>query len=190
MVDVQNLVGFCILLKIFVFCGTICAYDVSLHSELTIEFDASISQLKNQNVVQMNKNHNLISKKQEVGKANLINVKHLQHQITLKDGEVTEFNPGEPAFPFHIWDIDKKIVFPSKQFTNTSVLIHVFDPESGFLECMWNSDNALKSLATYALNKTNFIFIPKRASLNETYGALWMKNRILSVIKKHLGGIW
>ncbi|XP_060069722.1 uncharacterized protein LOC132549769 isoform X2 [Ylistrum balloti] len=126
-----------------------------------------------------------------LGKENLVyynsNSRHLGEQKTaLTDGEIVNYKPDSPTPPFIIWGLDGKVVYPSQSFANSSIIIHVFDPQSGFLECMWTSDEGLQPIVkTSLLNSTHFIFIPKSAEMQEVYGALWMSDRIHHTLLRH-----
>ncbi|XP_021351177.1 uncharacterized protein LOC110448965 [Mizuhopecten yessoensis] len=125
-----------------------------------------------------------------VGKANLAfykaNSKHLGSKTrTLNDGEIIDYKPGTPASPFIIWGLYGKVVYPSQTFANSSMIVHVFDPQSGFLECMWTSDEGLKPIVNFtALNSIHFVFIPKSAGIHDVYGAMWMRDRILQTMTR------
>ncbi|XP_069122333.1 uncharacterized protein [Argopecten irradians] len=125
----------------------------------------------------------------EVGKRNLdLHTDKKYSSVSrppLKDGEIIAYTPGSIAPQFSIWGLDGKLVYPSEMFLNSSIIIHVFDPSSGFLESMWTSDEGLKPIVTSeVLNSTHFIFIPKSAEIHDLYGALWMRDRIHQTMKK------
>ncbi|XP_033729101.1 LOW QUALITY PROTEIN: uncharacterized protein LOC117318180 [Pecten maximus] len=105
-------------------------------------------------------------------------------KTTLNDGEIVEYTPGSQAPHFTIWGINGKVVYPSKMFSNSPIIVHVFDPYSGFVECMWTSKEGLKPLVTSGvLNSTHFIFVPKSAEMHELYGASWMRDRIRQTLR-------
>ncbi|KAJ8320330.1 hypothetical protein KUTeg_001917 [Tegillarca granosa] len=85
----------------------------------------------------------------------------------LKDGEVISYSPGQKSPPFSLWTLNGQIHFPSDTFTNKSLFIHVFNPNSGFLECLWTSDEALTPIINESKENVSFIFIPKTAGINE-----------------------
>ncbi|XP_076093199.1 uncharacterized protein LOC143064328 [Mytilus galloprovincialis] len=180
MVDMQQIfVGF-LVFKIALIYGKKTVHDPVIEKlKFSYEFDASeFVSKKYNNIIRP---RNIISFKNTIGRKNL-NTKNV-----LKDGEVIQFNPGNTAPSFTIWGLDQKVVFPCLNCKNYSIIIHVFDPNSGFLESMWNTDSSLSPLADESINNTHFIFVPKTATLNETYGALWMKSRIKTVLNKFKG---
>lgn len=121
----------------------------------------------------------------QVGKRNLEFFKRKSRKSVLNDGEIIYYKPGDKAPPFTIWDLNKTLVYPSQTFENSSILVHVFDPNSGFLKCMWTSNEGLKPIVkSTVLNATHFIFIPKSAGIQDIYGAVWMRDRIVEAIRR------
>ena len=102
----------------------------------------------------------------------------------LGDGEVTVYNPGQPATQFSLNTLSGKYVFPNLK-SNNSIIIHIFNTDSAFLECLWASDEALQPLLLAEnINGTDFIFISKSAHYDEEFGALWMKERLETSLKR------
>lgn len=102
----------------------------------------------------------------------------------ISDGEVITYNPEDAALAFSINTLAGKYIY-SKSIKNTSIIIHLFDTNSAFLECLWSSDEALKPLFSLVnLNNTDVIFIAKSAHYNEEFGALWMKKRLEAVYRR------
>ena len=102
----------------------------------------------------------------------------------LRDGEVIIYNPDHPAPPFTLTTLAGKYVFPQSK-RNHSTIIHVFNTDSAFLDCLWASDEALQPLVhAKDMNNTDFIFIAKSAHYNEEFGALWMKKRLETIYRK------
>ena len=102
----------------------------------------------------------------------------------LGDGEVIVYDPDQPTPPFTLFTLSGKYVFPNSS-RNNSIIIHVFDTDSAFLECLWASDEALQPLfLAETINNTDFIFISKSAHYDEKFGALWMKNRLETIWKR------
>ncbi|KAL3836195.1 hypothetical protein ACJMK2_021637 [Sinanodonta woodiana] len=100
------------------------------------------------------------------------------------DGEVIDYKPGDAAEPFVIYTLDGILNFSSQSYKNTSFIFHVFDPNSGFLESMWTSDDGIEPLFNYGSPVNNYVFIPKSAHVNEKYGAIWMKQRVMQVFEQ------
>lgn len=101
-----------------------------------------------------------------------------------KDGEIIPYSPGQKSPPFSLWTLNGQVHFPSETLKNKSLFIHVFNPDSGFLECLWTSDEALSPIVSESKENVSFIFIPKTAGINDLYGSVWMQNRLKSVIQK------
>ncbi|KAK3106688.1 hypothetical protein FSP39_025233 [Pinctada imbricata] len=120
---------------------------------------------------------NSVFRKNNIGNKNLGN--DFRTNGGLKDGEVVVYEPGQPALSFDIWELNGKLEFPENPiFLNKSVIMHVFDPDSAFLECLWTSDEGLSPLFEDVSKNTVYIFVPKRADVNDKYGAVWMQNRL------------
>ncbi|KAK3609886.1 hypothetical protein CHS0354_015079 [Potamilus streckersoni] len=100
------------------------------------------------------------------------------------DGEVINYKPGDVAEPFIIYTLNGILNYSSQSYKNTSFIFHVFDPNSGFLENMWTSDDGIEPLFNYGSPVNNYVFIPKSAHVNEKYGAIWMKQRVIEVLKE------
>ena len=176
-------VGFVVVLYLSViYTETVSFTSYKQNSQYVVQFQEHVILEKQFNE---HKTSNVIFKKAKIGRNNLNVVKDSPSSRFLGDGEVIEFNPGNRAPPMSIWDINGKMDLPNSKWMNMSFILHVFDEDSGFLEFMWNSDAALLPLIDESLNNTHFIFIPKRSGLNETYGAVWMKNRIKTVLTKN-----
>ena len=110
--------------------------------------------------------------------------KHAGAVTLFGDGEVITYNPKDPAPDFALYTLNGKYVY-SQATRNHSIIIHVFDTNSAFLECLWSSDDALKPiLHPEYFNNTEIIFISKSAHYDEEYGALWMKNRLDTLYRK------
>jgi len=193
MVDYMKIVGFVVVLYLSVI------YTESVSFKSYKQNSPCVVQFQEHDIIKNNfnqhKSSNVIFKKAKIGRNNLNVVKDSRSsgflgdgegiEFNLGDGEVIEFNPGNRAPPLSIWDINGKMDLPNAGWMNMSFILHVFDEDSGFLEFMWNSDAALLPLIDESLNNTHFIFIPKRSSLNDTYGAVWMKNRIKTILTKN-----
>lgn len=183
MVDYMKIVGFVVVLYLSViYTESVSFKSYKQNSPYGVQFQEH-DIIKN-NFIQ-HKSSNVIFKKAKIGRNNLNVVKDSRRSGFFGDGEVIEFNPGNRAPPLSIWDINGKMDLPNAGWMNMSFILHVFDEDSGFLEFMWNSDAALLPLIDESLNNTHFIFIPKRSSLNDPYGAVWMKNRIKTVLTKN-----
>lgn len=101
----------------------------------------------------------------------------------LKDGEVMVLKPGDSAPSFTLWTLSGKIDFPSKLLTNVSIMIHYVDPvNSAFLDCLWNSDEALLPIIQND-TKTHHLFISNTDNAHAIYGAEWMYNRINTLVE-------
>ena len=127
------------------------------------------------------KSKNFLPKRNALANRNLGNSE--KRFSGIMDGEVTLYEPGQPAPNFEIWGLKGKVAFPSALFENKSIIIHMFDPASAFLECLWTSDEALSPLLETS-NNSVLIFIPKSAEVYQKYGAVWMHNRTTEIIAR------
>lgn len=171
----------------FILCICLCYHDVksflfqdnSLNEEFTIE---SVSNHKTDYVKYVLKP----VEKYDVVKNNNIAMKNLRSakvNRVLKDGEVPSLKPGDPAPSFRLWTISGLFDYPNKQHINISWVIHYFDPQnSAFLDCLWNSDEALLPIVKNDPD-THYLFIPMTDNLQSVHGAKWMYDRIHSLAK-------
>lgn len=125
-----------------------------------------------------------VANKDEVGIGNLLH-KGKKNRV-LKDGEVPSLKPGDKASPFRLWTLSGIFEYPNNQLNNKSLIIHYFDPvNSAFLECIWNSDEALIPIIQSDLS-TQHLFIPMTDNVQALYGAKWMFHRINVLAKRVL----
>jgi hypothetical protein len=129
--------------------------------------------------------------KQNISKFNLNSVHNFRNPKfgtvrnggKLKDGEVMVLKPGEDAPAFTLWTLSGKLYFPSKLLSNVSLLIHFVDPfNSAFLDCLWNSDEALLPIIQND-TKTHHLFISNTDNVHAIYGAEWMHSRINTLVE-------
>ena len=122
-----------------------------------------------------------LDRKINVAGSNL-NTRRKNYRLT--DGDVVSFNPDAKCPPFDLLTVTGKFSYPGN-VGDHSLLIHLFDPNSGFLESLWSSEGSLHGLLSpNATSNTKYLFIPLLADANDKYGALWMRDRILSLAKK------
>ena len=155
---------------------------VSRKSEIqTVKFEKEIQNYKS------------IASRKKVADENLINNKQNEQipnserrvYTLLGDGEVITYNPGDRAPAFSVYTLGGKYIFPKEFSRNRSLIMHLFDPNSAFLECLWMSDDALEPLLVKAnFSDTEFLFVSKSARYNQLFGAQWMKERLESIYRK------
>ena len=143
----------------------------------------SIKKLKFQGKVKI---YNTIPARKKIADKNLkVRNQVLEKGNLVGDGDVIAYNPGTLAPAFSVYTLGGKYVFPSALSRNRSLIIHLFDTNSAFLECLWMSDDALKPIVTSEnFSDTEFLFISKSAHYNQLFGAQWMKERLESLYRK------
>lgn len=83
--------------------------------------------------------------------------------------------PGDPADAFQVPTLDGRFVYRPGAVRG-SVLIHAFTNRSGFVECLWNSEESLSSLVHALPDTAHVLFL----SLDESAlrDALWMREQV------------
>ncbi|XP_013395594.1 uncharacterized protein LOC106162737 [Lingula anatina] len=112
-----------------------------------------------------------------IGDANIqerVRKHNFQHSVSLTHV------PGNAAEPFKLstvngWMKDEVLVYPSPLFHNSSILFHAFNPHSGFLDALWNSNDSLAS-AMSMLNSTpvnvHYVFLAQEGDALSMAGLL------------------
>lgn len=93
--------------------------------------------------------------------------------------------PGEPAAAFTVPTLSGEFVYQpgGAGSAGVSVAIHAFTNKSAFVECLWSSSSSLASLVEELPSSAQVLFL----SLDDSAAtdALWMRDRLHSVAKKH-----
>ncbi|XP_063952301.1 uncharacterized protein LOC129255975 [Lytechinus pictus] len=92
-----------------------------------------------------------------------------------------DFIPGQNAKSFSVETLNGTLQFPSAVLLNKSIIFHVFDNRSGFLECFWTSEASLKSISS-SPESLHYVFMS--ASSHAKQDALWMQNQIMNILQK------
>ncbi len=97
---------------------------------------------------------------------------HIQEGI----GNTGDLLPGDRVQPFSISTLDGFLFYPGPVINySTPVLVHAYNPYSGFARCLWNCTGSLEELFLRSPNNTHYIFISH--SSNAVLDAIWMKAR-------------
>lgn len=100
---------------------------------------------------------------------------------TINDQEVIAYKPGDAAASFVLYTLRGKLEFPLGPLDNTSALFTVYNNQSGFLETLWNSNEALRSLTSDKTPDVNYVIIP--ADDADPVGeAKWLQSRVRSQV--------
>ncbi|XP_019734212.1 uncharacterized protein LOC109521043 [Hippocampus comes] len=93
--------------------------------------------------------------------------------------------PGEPAAAFTVPTLNGEFVYQpgGAGSAGVSLVIHAFSNKSAFVECLWSSSSSLASLVEELPSSAQVLFL----SLDDSAAtdALWMRDRLHSVAKKH-----
>lgn len=85
--------------------------------------------------------------------------------------------PGDPADSFSVPTLDGEFSWePGKLEPASSLFIHAFTNKSGFLECLWSSEESLKSLVVDLPDSAELLVL----SLDDSAvtDALWMQEQV------------
>ncbi len=98
---------------------------------------------------------------------------HIQEGI----GNTGDFLPGDKVQPFSISTLDGFLYYPGPVINySTPLLVHAYNPYSGFARCLWNCTGSLEELFLRSPNNTHYIFISH--SSNAVQDVIWMKARV------------
>ena len=106
---------------------------------------------------------------------------HNLQSSNLKDAQLVELDPGQPAKPFSLPTLQGNLVFPGPVINQSvPILFHAFNPLSGFAQCLWNCSGSVEELIQNSPNDTHYVFMS--TSLDAYFDALWMQNRFKAVL--------
>ncbi len=112
-------------------------------------------------------------RRQEVGRKNLHwfnkNKLRLKQHSSFKNGKGAmsgspvvgfgEFVPGQKVNPFQLPTLKGVLKYPGPVINETTpVLINSYKPYSGFLDCLWTSNQSVTDLLLHSPNNTHYIF--------------------------------
>ena len=93
------------------------------------------------------------------------------------------FNPGDRVRPFRLPTLAGLVRYPGPVMNATSsVLLHVYNKHSAFLQCLWNCSGSVEALLLHSPHNTHYIFMSQG---EEAYSdALWMRQRFRQVVSE------
>ena len=137
---------------------------------------------------------NTVKHKQSVATANLQYFSELTEgknvmKVHLKDDPYTEYIPGYKVPDFSLPTLDGEFIYSSSNRVEGRwgsgpgpVLFSVYNPYSGFQQCLWNCSGSLEDLVSHSPGNTRYVFISTGPdAFND---ALWMKARFSVVVSK------
>lgn len=89
------------------------------------------------------------------------------------------FDPGDPAPHFQVQTLDGEFVYPLKEASNSSVIIHAFTNKSAFLECLWTSNSSVSDLIEFLPVGAEILFLSLDDSAAQD--VLWMREQVYRV---------
>ncbi len=93
-----------------------------------------------------------------------------------QEGNIGDFLPGEKVQPFSISTLDGSLYYPGSVINySTPVLVHAYNPHSGFARCLWNCTDSFEELFLLSPDNAHYIFISHDD--NAASNAIWMKTR-------------
>lgn len=87
----------------------------------------------------------------------------------------TGFEPGDTAAAFKVATLDGEFTYPPTG-QQGSLIIHAFTNQSGFLECLWNSESSLADLVQELPESAQVLFLSYDDSA--VSDALWMRDQV------------
>ena len=104
-------------------------------------------------------------------------------KFTSKDTETSSsIIPGSKAPKFHIWTLNHGLVtYPSLLLPDTVPIgFHAFTNRSGFLECMWSSNQSLVDFVNTSPTSGRYVFMSFDSNASEI--VLWMQKRLIDAL--------